>query len=193
MEAKLIEKTLTYIQCPQCSDQNSHCLSGVEYGTGFGPWYCHQCGIGIMGSINSRGAVSIYQTPERRDPTFVLLRIDLPDAPLFLVIEGSDVIDIRTGKTRADSDDGDDAYLYSDEFFYNRECPPSITLQKVVAVIKDGESDPRGVLHYVATRPAVRKSLEAEKEEQAVRAFQELTVPVPAPEISTSASQQISR
>lgn len=192
MEANLIEKTLTYIQCPKCGDQNSHCISGVERASSFGPWYCTRCGAGITGSISSRGAVSIYEAPERRDPTFVLLRIDSQGPPVFLVVEGSQVVDLRTGKTRAESDE-QDAFLYSDEIFYNYRCPPSITLQKVVAVIKDGDPMPEGVLQYVATRPASRSSEDGDREEQAVRAFQELLMPEPAPDMSVSASQQISR
>jgi len=191
MEANLIEKKLTYIQCPECGDHDSHCISDVERDTSFGAWYCARCGTGIMGSISSRGVVDICEVPERRDPTFVLLRLDSQDAPVFLIVQGSDTVDLATGKTRAESDE-DDAFLYSDEVFYNYDCPPSIALQKVIAVIKNGDPVSQGLLQYVATRPAPRGSTGSEREEQA---FQELLVPepAPAPDMSVPASQQISR
>lgn len=194
MEANIIEKKLIYIQCPKCDDQNSHCISGVERGTSFGPWYCARCGAGIMGSISSRGIVDICETQGRKDPTYVLMRIESQNAPVFLVVEGSEVTDLSTGKTRADSDESD-AFLYKDEIFYNYECPPSITMQKVVAVIKNGDDvlNPREMLQYVATRPAPRDSADDEKEEYAVRVFQDLLYPVPGLDETVPASQQISR
>lgn len=42
MRARLVRKTEVYIRCATCGDESSHCVTNIDPGMSFGPWYCKQ-------------------------------------------------------------------------------------------------------------------------------------------------------
>ncbi|HEX8160332.1 MAG TPA: hypothetical protein VF538_00415 [Pyrinomonadaceae bacterium] len=153
MKAVLVEKKEVYVRCPDCGDENSHHVTHLDPGTSFGPSYCGNCGAGVRGYLSGDGSVEIFETGDRKEQTYVLLRISPQDDPIYLVVRGAEFV----------TDDGagmveeceEETFFESDEYFYGYTCHPSVTLRTAVAVIINGEADPHGIFEYVATRPAL--------------------------------------
>jgi len=152
MKAVLIEKREVYVQCPDCGDESSHRVSNLDHGTSFGPSYCGNCGAGVRGYRGGDGSVEIFETEDRKEPTYVLLRVTPHDASIYLVVRGADFIPQDEGGAPDESEK--ENFFESDEYFYGYTCHPSITLRNTVAVILNGEADPHGIFEHIATRPA---------------------------------------
>ena len=153
MKATLVRKTEVYIRCAECGDETSHCVSNIEPGMSFGPWYCNNCGTGIRGYINGPGAIDIEEVEYRRVPAYVLLRVLPQTNPIFLVVQGADLVPKyeQGGHETAECVEG---FLDGDEFFYSYASDPSITLRNTLAVIIGTEFAPSGVFQHVSTKQA---------------------------------------
>lgn len=171
MKATFIEKSVVYIQCPNCLDDGSHLVSALDPGTSFGPWYCDNCGVGIRGYLDGSGSVEITEAEDRKEPTYVLLRIRPQDAPIFLVVCGADFI--AQDKTATEEETEEEEFFGSDEFFYNHSCCPSITLQNTIMIIINGEANPPGIFEHVVTK-SVSQSADNVGKEYSEVIFQEL-------------------
>lgn len=178
MKATLVEKKKVFIRCPNCGDENSHDISALDTDVAFGPSYCNSCGTGIRGYVDD-ASVEINVAEDRREPAFVLLRMNPQDIPIYLIIGGANFIahEAATGSWPGEKD-----FLDSDEFFYNHNCHPTVVLQQAVAVIRAGDVNPQGIFEYITSRcapsPAVLK--DGEVAENLLNEFIPLTVPTPS-------------
>lgn len=172
MRATLIRKTDVYIQCATCGDESSHCVTNIDPGTSFGPSYCNNCGAGIRGYVNGSGAIDIEEAEYRRVPAHILLRI-LPQAdPVFLVVQGADLVPTSEHGCRETAECAEE-FLDSDEFFYGYASDPSITLQNALALIRGTEFAPPGLFQYVTKRAASRPACGYSDESSLTDAFGE--------------------
>lgn len=85
MKAELVERREVYVRCPRCGDEESHKITRLSSGARFGISYCQKCGVGIEGYMTD-GAVEIRVADEGKDVSYVLLRVNPEETPIFLMV-----------------------------------------------------------------------------------------------------------
>lgn len=134
-----------HIVCPNCGNADGfacgHILSGEERRE-FGPWFCDGCGYSIRGRKTADG-IEIEPTSERKIRTVDVLMLPPQETPVYFVVEGARYEGQRHG--------GDTPEAEHKRFYYEEHSCPTNWLEPVM-VYHDGDSDPHGLIEFVATR-----------------------------------------
>lgn len=169
MIATTLEKRERFIACPQCGDTDSHRITDIKPEASFRRSYCKSGGVGIAGYVRQDGEVVIEVVPERRSPTYVLLRLVPQQSPIYLIVR-----DVVCEQTLESETADEEAFFNSHEFLYNHQLCPRIYIGNSVALLREGDEDSYGLFEYVASRPMQCSVNEDEDEEDSVlRIFSE--------------------
>lgn len=137
----IVQRTKTYAICPSCgADAGSvdHLL-GQETKTS---WYCDSCGKRYGLTFHVSGDVEVYDVPGRKVTTTDLLVLKPQEKPVYFIVEG-----MRFEGEDSNSDRSEDDHK---QFFYeSHSCPTNWFKPEMVYF--DGDSDPHGLIEYVAT------------------------------------------
>lgn len=125
MKAELVERSEVYVRCPQCGDENSHRISQLPKGANFGISYCEKCGTGIEGHVISLGQVEIRVADESKEPSYILLRFNPEERPIFLMVEANSESESSYG------------------------IRPTINARQIIALRYDGLPEKRRSIKYV--------------------------------------------
>lgn len=134
--------TKRFIACPECNKAEhwiDHILDGQHFS--FGPWYCHNCGYGFVGSVVNGEVHLEYHGHIRK--VIDTVRLVPQSSPIILKVNGI----IFEGR-----DASPEECLESNKrFFYEEhQCPTNI-LHDTEDVIIDGDDDVHGLFEYVGT------------------------------------------
>lgn len=169
MIAITLEKRECFVACPQCGDTESHRITDIKPEASFGCSYCKSCGVGIAGYVRQDGEVVIEILPERRRPTYVLLRLVPQQTPIYLIVR-----DMMCEQTLESKTVDEEAFFNSHKFLYNHQLCPRIYIGNSVALLREGDEDSYGLFEYVASRPRQHSVNQDEDEEDTVlRIFSE--------------------
>lgn len=120
-------------KCPECS-QTEQSYAHLKEGQQFGPWYCDKCGYGVFVTVLD-GDVDLRKAKDRKVNTLVLLKLNVPDTDIHIVVRGMDFSEVG-------SIEGDD----HTEYYYNEHTCPWNYLG---LPIKEGEdTDPHGLFVF---------------------------------------------
>lgn len=133
--------------CPWCDGQSGHRVDHLydrNLPTSFGPWYCDACQKAFLGTVIAPGEVEVRRD-EANNHSFTrsmaLLKLDTVNGPIFFVMDHKRY---RSVEVETDEDNqGHQRY-----FFEEHSCPTN-WLRECVAVIKNGDPDPHGVLSFM--------------------------------------------
>ncbi len=132
----IVKRTTTYAVCPSCGKDAGtvdHLLGIAVVKTA---WYCDHCGERYSLDFKADGSVQIEQMPgERIVKTFDVLRLPPQDKDVYFIVSG---MRFEPGENHA-------------EYFYESHSCPTNWLRPEM-VYHDGDSDPHGLIKFVARR-----------------------------------------
>lgn len=125
-------KTFKCQECGETEKSYAHLFVGQR----FGPWYCDNCGLGVYGVVLEDG-VELKKVKDRKVNTLVLLKLNVPNTDIHIVVRGMDFSEDGTVDYSDDS---------STEYYYNEHTCPWNYLR---LPIKDGDdTDPHGLFVF---------------------------------------------
>lgn len=137
MKALLIAHT--HVCCPHCGEEAGrvdHLFDDREWREA-GPWYCESCGDAYKVRVNSPTDIEVEPVAGHKIDTFVLLKIEPQEKPVFFVVKG-----LQIG-TR---EEGHERYYYEEH-----SCPTNYV--RCEAIISESDSDPHGIFSFVRSIP----------------------------------------
>ncbi len=152
MSLKAVIKMKAHIVCPHCGNGDGyacdHILSGGEWAGGFGPWSCDDCGHSITGKLMPDGSLDIEEHAEQWVKTIDVLMLPPQSKPVYFVLETKRWIP-AADSWMANKPEHDEAA--GKRFLYESHSCPTNWL-KPAMMYYDGDSDPHGLIEFVATR-----------------------------------------
>lgn len=131
--------------CPHC-DATDGLVDHLQAGQSAGPWYCKACGGSYVLRVPYDGEIVIEPREGRRITTYDVLVLRPQEKPVYFVVEG-----MRFEGERWQNADEDESA--SKQFFYEEHSCPTNWLEPEM-VYFDGDTDPHGLIEFVATRDA---------------------------------------
>lgn len=143
-------KMRAHIVCPNCGNGDNFSCDHVLLGESrqFGPWCCKQCGHAIRGQRAADGSIDIERVAgERLHKTVDLLVLKPQDKPVYFIVEG---MRFEYAPSHPDHDPDRDENDSKQYLYEEHSCPTNWL--KPEMVYHDGDSDPHGLIEFVATR-----------------------------------------
>lgn len=136
----IVQRTTTYAVCPHCQQDAGEVdhLLGQQFTT---EWYCNNCGKQYRLDFDTSGHVEITRLAGLKITTLDLLVLPPQKEPVYFVVEGMRFEGGRDGGERDEAD--------AKQFLYEEHSCPTNWLQPKM-VWHDGDSDPHGLIEYVA-------------------------------------------
>jgi hypothetical protein len=137
--------TSQHAVCPHCDATGGSIdhLLPMHPGLLAGPWYCDTCGGAYSIRVTAIGAVTVEKSPGRKIETRDVLILPPQDKPVYFVVSG---MRFEGAPWQRPDDDPKEQKRY---FYEEHSCP--VNWLKPEVVWYDGDSDPHGVIEYVAT------------------------------------------
>lgn len=159
----IVQRTKTYAVCPSCGQDAGSVdhLLNLKTSTS---WYCDSCGEKYALTFHGGGRVDIAKDKGRKVTTLDLLVLRPQDKPVYFIVEGMrfedepsviDKIHYNAAKLRGESvtleiSERTDTEEHGHKQFYyeSHSCPTNWLKPEMVYF--DGDSDPHGVIEFVA-------------------------------------------
>lgn len=138
----IVKRTTTYAVCPQCGE-DAGIVDHLLGQTTWTAWYCDSCGQRYGLDFKADGTVGIEAMPERIVKTFDLLILEPQEHPVYFIVEGM----------RFEGTDDNRSPEHAARFHYEEHSCPTNWLKPEVVYYK-GDTDPHGLIEFVATRDA---------------------------------------
>jgi len=128
-----------YFLCPSCNQYKFEVEHLMGNNTSFGPWYCEtdRCDCVVRGQVQD-GKVTVEQSERDGNQYSTLSLLKFRD--IYLVVKHS-VIGDQNGHID-----------HWDYFFHSHQCPSNL-FRTVTHVFDNQESDPHGIVRFVASIP----------------------------------------
>jgi hypothetical protein len=142
MKAKLITETTVSIACPYCGigkKRVDHLIAG-KLPAHVGPWSCDECGgkYGVAALSPTDVEVEPHDDGKRYVKSYDLLVIAPQENPIYFIVEGG-------YHSPHEFEDKGNTY------FYGEHTCPTNWLQRVEAIVSEGDDDPHGIAEFVRT------------------------------------------
>ena len=119
--------------CPECNDGEFI----IDHKAGrYGPWGCRSCGACFMLDIGV-DTVEMTPHPTNHQPAWLIVKTAGSNPPVYFVIDHM---------IYGEKDDDNDRYYVEES-----TCPTNLI--PVSAIITEGDTDPHGILEFVAHIP----------------------------------------
>lgn len=135
----IVSRTKTYAVCPSCGE-DAGCIDRLIGTTTETLWYCDACGQRYRLEFTANGNVEITSTTDRKVTTVDVLVLPPQAHPVYFVVKGMRF----EGRDKGAFDESESKQFYYEE----HSCPVNWLHPEMVYC--DGDSDPHGLIQYVA-------------------------------------------
>lgn len=139
-EPMTVQRTKTYAVCPACG-ADAGCVDHLLGQALTTRWYCDACGQRYELAFSLGGGVVISRVEGRKVRTVDLLVLQPQAKPVYFIVEG-----LRFEEDGSERDEDEEKRFYYDE----HSCPTNWLHPEMVYF--NGDSDPHGLIEFVATR-----------------------------------------
>ncbi len=139
----IVQRTKTYAVCPAC-EADAGCIDHLLGTTTKTWWYCDSCGQRYQLMFHADGTVDITIAAGRTVTTVDLLMLPPQEKPVYFIVEGMRFED--ESWQRGDMSETDHKHFH----YESHSCPTNWLKPQMVYF--DGDSDPHGLIEFVATK-----------------------------------------